>query len=152
MSDLKGKVAIVTGGGYGIGKQIALTFARNGADLVLAARSEGPLEEAQKEVRQAGSRCLVVQADISKEADCTRIVDRTMAEFGRIDILVNNAGIAGPTKTLTDMSLSEWNEVIDINLTGAWLASRAVIPTMQRQRSGHILNISSGAGRRGYPL
>ncbi|HYA35483.1 MAG TPA: SDR family oxidoreductase, partial [Candidatus Binataceae bacterium] len=89
---------------------------------------------------------------VAIEADCRKMADETLKAFGRIDILVNNAGIAGPTKRITEMSLAEWQEVIDIDLTGAWLASRAVIPTMDAQRSGNILMISSGAGRRGYPL
>jgi NAD(P)-dependent dehydrogenase (short-subunit alcohol dehydrogenase family) len=80
------------------------------------------------------------------------MADETLKAFGRIDILVNNAGIAGPTKRITEMSLAEWQEVIDIDLTGAWLASRAVIPHMDKNHTGNILMISSGAGRRGYPL
>jgi NAD(P)-dependent dehydrogenase (short-subunit alcohol dehydrogenase family) len=152
MQELEGKVAIITGGGYGIGKQIAIAYSRAGAAIVLAARSQGPLEETRSELSQKGARCFAVTADVSQEADCKRMVDTALAQFGRVDVLVNNAGIAGPTKKTTEMSLAEWREVIDINLTGAWLASRAVIPTMERQHSGDILNISSGAGRRGYPL
>jgi NAD(P)-dependent dehydrogenase (short-subunit alcohol dehydrogenase family) len=76
----------------------------------------------------------------------------TMKAFGRIDILVNNAGISGPTKRITEMSLAEWQETIDIDLTGTWLATRAVLPQMDQQRSGNVINISSGAGRRGYPM
>jgi NAD(P)-dependent dehydrogenase (short-subunit alcohol dehydrogenase family) len=152
MHELKDKVAIITGGGYGIGKQIALTYARAGAKLVLAARTPGPLEEARAEVTKLGAATAVIQADVAKEADCARLVDETEKAFGRVDILVNNAGIAGPTKRTTEMALREWQEVIDINLTGAWLASRAAIPAMVKQRAGNILMISSGAGRRGYPL
>jgi NAD(P)-dependent dehydrogenase (short-subunit alcohol dehydrogenase family) len=152
MQDLKDKVAIITGGGYGIGKEIALLYAREGMKLALAARSEGPLNETRAAAEKLGARAIAVRADVSKEADCTRIVDETVKAFGRVDILVNNAGVAGPTKRSTEMSLAEWQEVIDINLTGAWLASRAAIPTMVKQGSGNILMISSGAGRRGYPL
>jgi NAD(P)-dependent dehydrogenase (short-subunit alcohol dehydrogenase family) len=152
MHELKDKVAIITGGGYGIGKQIALTYARAGAKLVLAARTPGPLEEARAEVTKLGAATAVIQADVAKEADCARLVDETVKAFGRVDILVNNAGIAGPTKRTTEMALREWQEVIDINLTGAWLASRAAIPAMVKQGAGNILMISSGAGRRGYPL
>jgi NAD(P)-dependent dehydrogenase (short-subunit alcohol dehydrogenase family) len=152
VQDLKGKVAIITGGGYGIGKQIALAYARHGARLVLAARSLNPLKETAAEVEKIGANAIAIQTDVSKEADCAAMVERTVAAFGRTDILVNNAGIAGPTKRITEMTLAEWQEVLDINLTGAWLASRAVLPAMERQRCGNILNISSGAGRRGYPL
>jgi NAD(P)-dependent dehydrogenase (short-subunit alcohol dehydrogenase family) len=152
MHELKDKVAIITGGGYGIGRQIALTYARAGAKLVLAARTPGPLEEARAEVAKLGTAAAVIQADVAKEADCARLVDEAVKAFGRVDILVNNAGIAGPTKRTTEMALREWQEVIDINLTGAWLASRAAIPVMIKQSAGNILMISSGAGRRGYPL
>ncbi len=152
MTELKEKVAIITGGGYGIGRQIARRYGEAGMKLVLAARSAGPLEEACRELQAAGAKTSLVQADVAKEADCKKMVEAALAAFGRVDILVNNAGIAGPTKNSVEMSLREWQEVIDINLTGAWLASRAVIPAMSNQGSGNILMISSGAGRRGYPL
>jgi NAD(P)-dependent dehydrogenase (short-subunit alcohol dehydrogenase family) len=152
MSELQDKVAIITGGGYGIGKRIALAYGRAGAKVVLAARSEGPMEETCAELKQLGAQAIRVQTDVAREAECARMAERTLNEFGRIDILVNNAGIAGPTKRMTAMSLAEWQEVIDIDLTGAWLAARAALPAMERQRAGNILNISSGAGRRGFPL
>jgi NAD(P)-dependent dehydrogenase (short-subunit alcohol dehydrogenase family) len=152
MQDLKDKVAIITGGGYGIGREIALEYARHGIKLALAARSEGPLAETRAAVEKLGVSAVTIRADVSKEADCARMVEQTVKAFGRLDILVNNAGIAGPTKRLTEMTLAEWQEVIDINLTGAWLASRAALPGMAKQKSGNILMISSGAGRRGYPL
>lgn len=152
MNELQDKVAIITGGGYGIGREIALAYARGGASLALFARTLGPLEEARTEVLKLGARALCIQGDVSKEAECARMVDETVKAFGRMDILVNNAGIAGPTKRTTEMALSEWQEVLDINITGAWLASRAAIPLMVKQGRGTILMISSGAGRRGYPL
>jgi NAD(P)-dependent dehydrogenase (short-subunit alcohol dehydrogenase family) len=152
MNELADKVAIITGGGYGIGKQIALKYAAAGAKIVIAARSLDPMKETCTELEKLGSKPISIQADVAREADCARIAEQTIKAFGRVDILVNNAGIAGPTKRITDMSLAEWQEVIDIDLTGAWLASRAVIPQMDKQRSGNILMISSGAGRRGYPL
>jgi NAD(P)-dependent dehydrogenase (short-subunit alcohol dehydrogenase family) len=152
MNELKDKVAIITGGGYGIGKEIALAYARAGAKIVVAARSVGPMQETVEQLKKLGAQAILVQADVAREADCARMAAETLKAFGRIDILVNNAGIAGPTKRMTEMSLAEWQEVIDIDLTGTWLATRAVLPTMDQQRSGDILNISSGAGRRGYPL
>ena len=152
MNELKDKVAIVTGGGYGIGREIALAYGRAGAKVVVAARTEKPLKETVDALNQLGATSTFVRTDVSKEADCAGMAELTLKAFGRIDILVNNAGIAGPTKRIPDMSLAEWQETIDINLTGAWLAARAVLPTMDKQRSGHILNISSGAGRRGYPM
>jgi NAD(P)-dependent dehydrogenase (short-subunit alcohol dehydrogenase family) len=152
MNELKDKVAIITGGGYGIGRQIALTYAQSGARIALAARTRGPLEEACAELQKLGARAIAIQTDVSKEADCARMVENTFNAFGRVDILVNNAGIQGPTKRTTEMTLKEWQEVLDINITGAWLASRAAIPVMLKQGAGDILMISSGAGRRGYPL
>jgi NAD(P)-dependent dehydrogenase (short-subunit alcohol dehydrogenase family) len=152
MSELSNKVAIITGGGYGIGKQIALKYAAAGAKIAIAARSLDPMKQTCAELEKLGAKAIAIQTDVAKEADCARMATRTLEEFGRIDILVNNAGIAGPTKRITDMSLAEWQEVIDIDLTGAWLASRAVIPHLDKNRSGNILMISSGAGRRGYPL
>jgi NAD(P)-dependent dehydrogenase (short-subunit alcohol dehydrogenase family) len=152
MGELAGKVAIITGGGYGIGKEIALSYARAGAHLALAARTPGPLEETCAEASKIGVKAITVRADVAKEADCARMVEETVKALGRVDILVNNAGIAGPTKRTTEMALAEWQEVIDINLTGAWLASRAAIPVMVKRKAGNILMISSAAGRRGYPF
>jgi len=152
MNELKDKVAIITGGGYGIGKLIAFAYGPAGAKIVLAARSEGPMRETCDQLKRLGVQAIQVTTDVSKESDCARMAEETLKAFGRIDILVNNAGIAGPTKRMTEMSLAEWQETLDIDLTGTWLASRAVLPTMDRQGSGNILNISSGAGRRGYPM
>jgi NAD(P)-dependent dehydrogenase (short-subunit alcohol dehydrogenase family) len=149
---LANKVAIITGGGYGIGREIALAYARAGARIVLAARSQGPLAKTRSEIEGSGAKALAIPTDVSKESDCKRMVDGTLSAFGRVDILVNNAGIAGPTQRVTEMTLTEWQEVLDINLTGAWLAARAVLPVMERQGSGNILNISSIAGRRGFSL
>ena len=150
--ELAEKVAIVTGGGYGIGREIALAYSKAGASVVLAARTQKPLNETRDAIEKIGGRVLVVPTDISREVDCARMVERTIETFNHLDILVNNAGIAGATKPITEMALAEWQEVIDINLTGAWLASRAAVPVMLKQASGNILMISSGAGRRGYPL
>lgn len=152
MNELSDKVAIITGGGYGIGKQIALKYAAAGAKIVLAARSVEPMKQTCAELENLGARAIHVGTDVSKEADCVKMAAETIKAFGRIDILVNNAGISGPTKRITDMSLAEWQETIDIDLTGTWLATRAVLPTMDKQRSGNVINISSGAGRRGYPM
>ncbi|HVA81770.1 MAG TPA: SDR family oxidoreductase [Candidatus Binataceae bacterium] len=153
MNELKDKVAIITGGGYGIGKEIAIAYARAGAKIMIAARSLKPMQETAEALKKLGAAAAYVATDVSKEADCAKMAEETRKAFGgRIDILVNNAGIAGPTKRITDMSLAEWQETIDIDLTGTWLATRAVLPTMDQQRAGEILNISSGAGRRGYPM
>jgi NAD(P)-dependent dehydrogenase (short-subunit alcohol dehydrogenase family) len=152
MQELANKVAIITGGGYGIGRQIGLVFARSGAKVVLAARSADRLESTRAEIAGLGGECLAIVTDVAQTADCTRVAEQALSRFGRIDILVNNAGIEGATKITTEMSPQEWREVIDIDLTGTWLATRAVLPTMKEQKSGGIINISSGSGRRGYPF
>jgi NAD(P)-dependent dehydrogenase (short-subunit alcohol dehydrogenase family) len=152
MPELMDKVAIITGGGQGIGKQIALAMARAGAQLTLAQRSPGPLEATRSEITNLGGEAIGVIADISKETDCADLAHQTLKRYGRIDILVNNAGLFGVTKPTVDMTLAEWNEVIDSNLTGTWLATRAVLPAMIKQKSGNIINIGSTAGRRGYTL
>lgn len=152
MKELTGKVAIVTGGAYGIGKKISIRYGEAGAKVLVAARTVGPMREICAELEKVGSEAIWVQTDVSKESECARMVEHALKSFGRVDILVNNAGIAGPTKRITEISLAEWQEVLDVDLTGAWLASRAVIPTMERQGSGNIVMISSGAGRTGFPL
>jgi len=152
MNELQDKVAIITGGGHGIGKAIALAYAGAGAAIVLAARSVAPMEETCAELKRRGARALHVQTNVVSEPDCERMVAQTIGAFGRVDILVNNAGVAGPTARLTEVSLAQWQEVMDINLTGCWLASRAALPAMARQGAGQIVNISSLAGREAYPM
>ncbi|HUO05263.1 MAG TPA: SDR family NAD(P)-dependent oxidoreductase [Candidatus Binataceae bacterium] len=152
MNELSNQVAIITGGGHGIGREIALAFGRAGARIVIAARSVEPMKKTCADLEAAGVRAIYLEIDVSKEPECFRMIEETLTAFGRVDILVNNAGISGPTKRMPDITLAEWNETIDIDLTGTWLATRAVVPVMDRQGSGNIINISSGAGRRGYAL
>jgi NAD(P)-dependent dehydrogenase (short-subunit alcohol dehydrogenase family) len=150
--ELQEKVAIITGGGQGIGKQIAMAFARAGGKLTLVQRSNGPLDATCAEIKALGGEVIGISADISRETDCNRLAEETLKKYGRIDILVNNAGLFGVTKLTTDMTLAEWNEVVESNLTGTWLMTRAVLPSMAKQQSGNIINIGSTAGRRGYTL
>jgi NAD(P)-dependent dehydrogenase (short-subunit alcohol dehydrogenase family) len=152
MQELTNKVAIITGGGYGIGREIGLLFARAGAKVVLAARSADRLESTRAEIAAQGGECIAIVTDVAQAVDCARMAEQTLASFARVDILINNAGIEGATKNTTEMTPQEWQEVIDIDLTGTWLATRAVLPAMKHQKSGGIINISSGSGRRGYPF
>jgi NAD(P)-dependent dehydrogenase (short-subunit alcohol dehydrogenase family) len=152
MDDLKGKVAIITGGGYGIGKKIAQVYAGLGVKLVLAARTVPALEETCAELKRAGAQALAIRTDVAIEADCVKMVARTIEEFGALDILVNNSGISGPTARITETSLADWQQTLDVNLTGAWLCAREALKVMGPRGSGNILNISSAAGRMGYPL
>ena len=146
---LKGKVAIITGGGTGLGKAMTLAMARAGADIVVAARRPGPLEETADEVRALGRRALGVSTDVTDSRQVNDMVERTYAEFGKIDVLVNNAGLDVVFRPITEITDEEWRHGIDTNLTGAFYCSRAAVKFMQAQKSGKIINISSGFGFRG---
>lgn len=147
---LKDKTALITGAGRGIGRAIALAYAGFGTDLALVSRTRMELQTVAAEVEQLGRRALVIVADIADPTDVQRMVDETLAKFGQIDILVNNAAIAGPKKVI-DLSLTEWQQMIDVNLTGVFLCSQAVLQHMIDRRQGRIINISSGSGLRGSP-
>ena len=149
---LEGKVAIVTGGGKGIGRAISLAFAREGADVVVAARTESSLKEVAAEIEATGRKSLVVVTDLSKPESPLTLVDRTLEKFGRVDVLVNNSGTEGPIDNVADMDLEGWNELLAVNLTGAMLCARYVLEkSMIPRRSGVIINLSSAAGRKGLP-
>ena len=150
MMDLVGQVAIITGAGRGIGRAIALTFARVGADVVLVSRTGTELETVAAEVRQLGRQALPLVADVSVEDDVEQVVVQVIDTFKRVDILVNNAGIDAPTP-FVDTTPEEWTRVMGINFVGVLHFSRSVLPHMVKQRSGKIINISSGAGTRGHP-
>lgn len=145
-------VVIVTGGNVGIGREIALAFAREGADIVLAARTASTLEHVDHEIRSIGRRSLSVVTDISQEEDVVSMVKRAMEEFGQIDILVNNAGIAGPTASLGEISTREWDEVLAVNLTGPMQCTREVLKVMIPRRRGNIINVGSVSGKEPVPL
>jgi len=147
---LDGKVAIVTGGGGGIGRVIALRFAREGAPVVVAGPTEEKVRSVEKEIRDLNGRVLAVQMDVASEADVERTVAATLSTFGRVDILVNNAGIAGPTALVPNVSLEDWDRTFAVNLTGAFLCAKHVMPYLIEQRSGSILNITSIAGLQAY--
>ena len=146
---LAGRVAIVTGAGRGIGRAIALRYSQEGAAVALAARTPAQIDEAAAEIESAGGRALAIQCDVSSESDVDRLVDATVRQFGKIDILVNNAAVNLPPTDLTEVDLSVWRNVIDVNLTGAFICTRAVLPHMKRTGSGVVLILSSVGGRRG---
>ena len=147
--ELEDKVAVVTGGGKGIGRAISLAFAKEGADVVIAARTETALEETAQEINKMGGHALPFVADISREDQVNELVSSTVRNLGKIDILVNNAGIAGPTVPTVDLCIEDWNRVIAVNLTGAYLCSKAVLKYMIKSKSGNIINIGSMAGTKG---
>jgi len=146
--ELEKKIAVITGGGRGIGRAIALAYAREGADLVLASRSQEALEETRTMVEELGRKALIVLTDIRSEDSVHNLAEKTLQHFGRVDILVNNSGIAGPTTPLWDIKLADWEDTFAVNVTGAYLCCRAFLPGMIKQRSGSIIFISSMTGKR----
>jgi 3-oxoacyl-[acyl-carrier protein] reductase len=148
MQSLKGKNALVTGAGKGIGKAVALALAAEGTNVILLARTTADLETLAKEVETLGVKALVVTADISDIKSVNQAVKKALATFGTIDILINNAGVGKFGKFL-DLSPEEFENIIKINLFGTYYATRAVLPGMIEQQSGDIINISSTAGLRG---
>ena len=145
---LKNKIAVITGGGQGIGREIALEYARQGADVVLAARTKKNLEAVKAEIEQLGRRALAIPTDLRNEADIDRMRDETLATFGRCDILVNNSGIAGPVLPLWEIDPADWQNTFDINVNGVFLTTRAFVPSMLAQKSGSVLIIGSITGKR----
>lgn len=148
---LKDKVAIVTGGSRGIGRATALALAASGASVAVNyASSSGAADEVVAAIEAMGGKAIAVKADVSKEDEVEALVKATKTEFGRIDVLVNNAGITRDTLLLR-MKLADWQAVIDLNLTGVFLCTRAVSKIMLKQKSGRIINIASVAGQMGNP-
>ncbi|MFQ5940087.1 MAG: SDR family NAD(P)-dependent oxidoreductase [Nitrososphaerales archaeon] len=149
MHELKNKVAIITGSGRGIGRATALTLAKEGMKIVVNSRTEKEIQETVRMIEGLGATAFGLRADVATSAEVTALVQRTVDKFGKIDVLVNNAGIAF-VKQLIDTNEDEWDATLDINLKGAFLCSKVVLPIMIRQRSGVIVNISSGAGKTGF--
>jgi meso-butanediol dehydrogenase/(S,S)-butanediol dehydrogenase/diacetyl reductase len=149
MKLLGGKVAIITGGGRGIGAAIAIEFAKNGASVVLASPTLSELKETAGKIEALGGKALAVQTDITKLKDIKNMLEKTVKKFGKIDILVNNAGILhnGP---FADMPDEKIDAIVDVNLVGLMHCTKEVIPQMKRQGGGLIINISSVAGKQGY--
>jgi NAD(P)-dependent dehydrogenase (short-subunit alcohol dehydrogenase family) len=151
MGLLDGKVAIITGASKGIGRALSLRFAREGAAVVCAARSGDLVKETVGQVKAGGGRALAVTCDAAQEEEVRRLVAAGAKEFGKIDTLVNNAGDGGVTKPVQDYSMEDWRYTIDSCLTSSYLCMRFVVPEMIKGGGGAIVNISSGAGRRGLP-
>jgi len=148
--DLTGRVAIVTGGSIGLGRQMAEGLAEMGANLVLCARKKERCLQAAEDLQKLGVKTLALACDVKNPADIHLVVDATMAQFGRIDILINNAGTSWGAP-VEEMRLEHWNKVIETNLTGTFLFSQAVGKIMIGQRRGKIINIASVAGLHGAP-
>ena len=146
---LQGKVALVTGGSRGIGKAIALAYAREGAKLFICARRATELRKTAKEIRSVGGVVRWCAADLSKVREVKRLVRQVVRDYGAIHVLVNNASILGPREPIVRYPLSSWEEVVKVNLTALFLVTREVLKIMIPQKEGSIINLSSGVGRVG---
>ena len=149
---LKGKIALVTGGGTGIGSGIARLFALEGASVVICGRTQATLDSTIERAKGTGAEIRSIRCDVSKSQQVQSMVTRTVEELGRIDVLVNNAGVGGRLKTVVELSEEEWDETFGINAKGTWLCSRSVIPEMRKSGGGSIILISSISAYRGQTL
>lgn len=144
---LEGKVAIVTGAGRGLGRAIAVALAKEGARLVIMSRSMKELKATAAETRLGEGRIVKIRGDVTREGDIRRMVTAAASKFGRIDVLVNNAGTIGPIGPAGKVPVKEWARTVEVNLTGAFLCTRLVLPHMIREGGGKVINISgSGEG------
>ncbi|MBI4337887.1 MAG: SDR family oxidoreductase [Chloroflexi bacterium] len=141
--DLKGKVAIVTGGGTGLGESIALALAKGGAKIVVVGRRPEPLNDVAAKIKKGGGTARAVPADVTKEPEIKRLVQETLKAYGTVHVLVNNAGIGGGGFHIKDMPTQQWDAVVNTNLRAPLLLIREVLPTMIAQREGTVVNILS---------
>jgi len=146
---LAGKVALITGASRGIGRAVAASYARHGASIFVCARNPTEVGVAVAELKRDGAEVDGVAGDVGKAEDVEIISTRAIGRFGTIDILVNNASILGPRESIANYPVSEWEQVMRINLTGVFLMTRAVLPAMLARGTGSIINVSSGVGRKG---
>lgn len=151
MESLKGKKALITGGGKGIGRALAVALAQEGVDIALMGRSAGSLEEVAKELTGMGVKAAYATADVSDMNAVNTAVTHLTKELGDIDILINNAGIAAFGGFL-ELEPAQWEQIIQVNLMGVYYVTRAILPGMIARKTGDIINISSTAGQRGAPL
>jgi NAD(P)-dependent dehydrogenase (short-subunit alcohol dehydrogenase family) len=147
---LEDKIALITGAGRGIGKAVALDYAREGAKLAICARTASEIEETAGEIKAAGAECFALECDVSQEEPVRKLIDEVEKNFGRIDVLINNAGVMTRPTPITELEIRKWDYTIAVNLRGPFLVTRAVLPIMMRQKSGAIVNVSSSIGRSAY--
>jgi NAD(P)-dependent dehydrogenase (short-subunit alcohol dehydrogenase family) len=152
MPRLQGKVALVTGGGVGIGEAVTRLFASEGAAVVITGRRKDVLDKVVGDITAANGKALAVAGSVTDEAHARDAVDQAVRVFGKLDILVNNAGIGSFGKTLHELDDATWNEVLDVNLTGVFRITRAAIPAILKAGGGSIVNISSIASLVGIPM
>ena len=149
MNEMKGQIAIVTGGGTGIGEGVAAALAREGAKVVVCGRRAEPLERSLVAIKGAGGDGMAIEADVSKVEDVDRLVHATLETYGSVDVLINNAGIGG-SGNIHEHDIDTWDRVMAVNLRGPFLTARAVLPLMRVKKSGHIVNISSESALEHY--
>ncbi len=149
---LPGVVVIITGASRGLGRAVALRFAREGAKLAICSRTPKEIETVAKEIRRMNGEVLAVKADVSQERDVDRLVSMALKMFGHIDVLINNAGILPPKTTIDHVRVTDWDLTLAANLRGPFLCIRSVLPHMRTRHHGSIINVSSGAGKRPAPL
>jgi len=148
--ELSDRVIMISGGSRGLGRALARRYAEEGAAISVCARGEEALGEVAEAIRGAGGECLAVPADVSSTDDVERWFEATSATFGRIDALVNNASVLGPLVPVEEHPEDAWRQVLDVNLTGAFLCARAAVPRL-RETGGSIIHVSSGVGDHGRP-
>jgi NAD(P)-dependent dehydrogenase (short-subunit alcohol dehydrogenase family) len=149
--DLKGQVVVVTGGGRGLGQAIARGLAAAGASVAVAARSEDELQETVTAIEQSGGRAIAITTDVTDWRAVEHMAQVTEQQLGPIDLLVNNAGVIGAFGPTWEVDPDEWWQILDVNVRGVLLCTRAILPGMVRRRRGRIINVSSGAGRFAIP-
>jgi len=147
---IKDKVAIITGASSGIGKATALALSKAGAKVAIGARRTDKLEELENEIKQNGGEAISQKLDVTKKSECDSFADSVLQKWGSIDILVNNAGLM-PLSFVKNLKIDEWDQMIDVNIKGVLYCTAAVISHMKEKKSGHIVNISSVAGRIVFP-
>jgi len=147
---IKDKVVVITGASSGIGNSTAKALANKGAKIVAGARRLDRLETLQKEITEDGGEIIISETDVTKKSDCDNLVKQAVDKWGRVDVLINNAGLM-PLSFVKSLKIDEWDRMIDVNIKGVMYCTAAVIPTMIEKNSGHIVNISSVAGRIVFP-
>jgi len=152
MQDVDGQIAVVTGGGTGIGRATAVALAGRGCRVVVVGRRSGPLEETVADVTAAGGTATAATLDVTDADAVQRLVGEVTDRHGRLDLLVNNAGVNVARRSMATLSVADWHAIVQVNLTGTFLMTHAALPAMRAQHSGTVVNISSMAGYRASPL
>ena len=147
---IQDKIVVITGGSSGIGYATAKALAKKGAKIVAGARRLDRLETLQKEITGDGGEITICEMDVTRKADCENLVKQAIDKYGTVDVLVNNAGLM-PLSFVKSLKIDEWDRMVDVNIKGVLYSTAAVVPTMVEKKSGHIINISSVAGRIVFP-